>query len=89
MPAGHWARPAFYGRPEERNDAMQNEALAVRNGVGLIDVSTLGGIELRGPDAAELLNRLYTFAFLKQPVGRTRYATMANEQGVIIDDGVS
>ncbi|MDO6788304.1 2Fe-2S iron-sulfur cluster-binding protein [Cobetia marina] len=89
MPAGHWARPAFYGRPEQRNDAMQTEALAVRNGVGLIDVSTLGGIELRGPDAAELLNRLYTFAFLKQPVGRTRYATMANEQGVIIDDGVS
>ncbi|MDA5564564.1 2Fe-2S iron-sulfur cluster-binding protein [Cobetia sp. MMG027] len=89
MPAGHWARPAFYGRPEQRNDAMQTEALAVHNGVGLIDVSTLGGIELRGPDAAELLNRLYTFAFLKQPVGRTRYATMANEQGVIIDDGVS
>lgn len=89
MPAGHWARPAFYGRPEDRNASMQAEALAVRTGVGLIDVSTLGGIELRGPDAAELLNRIYTFAFLKQPVGRTRYATMASEQGVIIDDGVS
>jgi sarcosine oxidase subunit alpha len=61
----------------------------VRNGVGIIDVSTLGGIELRGPDAAEFMNRLYTFGFVKQPVGRTRYAVLANEQGVVADDGVA
>jgi glycine cleavage system aminomethyltransferase T len=56
--------------------------------VGLIDVSTLGGLDVRGPDAAELLERLYTFGFAKLPVGRTRYALMTNEHGVVIDDGV-
>jgi len=89
MPAGHWERPAFYGKPEERDMCMRREARHVRTKVGLIDVSTLGGLEIRGPDAAELINRIYTFGFLKQKVGRTRYAAMANEQGVIVDDGVS
>jgi len=88
MPAGVWQRPAYYGKPEERDACMQAEARHVREQVGLIDVSTLGGLDVRGPDAAELLNRLYTFAFLKQPVGRSRYALMTDEQGVVIDDGV-
>lgn len=88
MPAGAWQRPAFYGKPHEREKCMQAEALHVRNKVGIIDVSTLGGLDVRGPDAAELLNRMYTFAFLKQPVGRSRYALMTNEHGVVIDDGV-
>ncbi|MFP3527088.1 hypothetical protein SB912_31820, partial [Pantoea sp. SIMBA_072] len=47
-----------------------------------------GGLDVRGPDAAELLERVYTFGFAKLPVGRTRYALMTNEQGVVIDDGV-
>ena len=88
MPAGIWQRPAYYGPAKDRETCMQNEALHVRNKVGIIDVSTLGGLDVRGPDAAELLNRLYTFAFLKQPVGRSRYALMTNEHGVVIDDGV-
>ncbi|MFH6601126.1 2Fe-2S iron-sulfur cluster-binding protein [Ectopseudomonas khazarica] len=88
MPAGIWQRPAYYGAPEQREACMQAEARHVREKVGLIDVSTLGGLDVRGPDAAELLNRLYTFAFAKQPVGRSRYALMTNEQGVVIDDGV-
>ena len=88
MPAGIWQRPAYYGKPNERDTCMQAEALHVRNKVGIIDVSTLGGLDVRGPDAAELLNRMYTFAFLKQPVGRSRYALMTNEHGVVIDDGV-
>ncbi len=88
MPAGIWQRPAYYGKAEDRDACMQAEALHVRNKVGLIDVSTLGGLDVRGPDAAELLNRMYTFAFLKQPVGRSRYALMTNEHGVVIDDGV-
>jgi sarcosine oxidase subunit alpha len=88
MPAGIWQRPAFYGKAEERDACMQAEARHVREKVGLIDVSTLGGLDVRGPDAAELLNRLYTFAFLKQPVGRSRYALMTGEDGVVIDDGV-
>ncbi len=88
MPAGVWQRPAYYGKPEEREACMQAEARHVREKVGIIDVSTLGGLDVRGPDAAEFLNRLYTFAFVKQPVGRSRYALMTNEQGVVIDDGV-
>ncbi|WP_312934233.1 2Fe-2S iron-sulfur cluster-binding protein [Pseudomonas sp.] len=88
MPAGIWQRPAYYGKPSERDACMQAEALHVRTKVGIIDVSTLGGLDVRGPDAAELLNRLYTFTFLKQPVGRSRYALMTNEHGVVIDDGV-
>ncbi|HDS1682100.1 TPA: (2Fe-2S)-binding protein [Pseudomonas putida] len=88
MPAGIWQRPAFYGKPEERERCMQEEARHVREKVGLIDVSTLGGLDVRGPDAAELLERLYTFGFAKLPIGRTRYALMTNEHGVVIDDGV-
>jgi len=91
MPAGNWLRPGWYktAQQREKKAAVQAETRNVRSNVGLIDVSTLGGIELRGPDAAEFLNRIYTFAFLKQPVGRTRYALMTNEQGVVIDDGVA
>ncbi|MFF7065778.1 FAD-dependent oxidoreductase [Pseudomonas sp. NPDC008258] len=88
MPAGIWQRPAYYGKPEDREHCMQEEARHVREKVGLIDVSTLGGLDVRGPDAAELLERLYTFGFAKLPIGRTRYALMTNEHGVVIDDGV-
>jgi len=87
--AGAWMRPAYYGAPGERETCMRAEALNVRNNVGLVDVSTLGGIEVRGPDAGEFLNRLYTYGFVKQAVGHARYALMTNEQGVIIDDGVA
>ena len=89
MPAGNWQRPAFYGPQEQRAAAIQAEVNAVRTEVGIIDVSTLGGIELRGPDAAEFMNRLYTFGFAKQPVGKTRYAVLTNELGVVADDGVA
>jgi sarcosine oxidase subunit alpha len=89
MPAGNWQRPAFYGQLAERDNCMQLESKYVRNKVGIIDISTLGGIDLRGPDAAEFMNRIYTFAFLKQPIGKTRYAVLTNEYGVVIDDGVA
>lgn len=89
MVAGLWYRPAFYGKAEAREQAIREEVLAVRNNVGLIDVSTLGGLDVRGPDAAELLNRLYTFAYAKQPVGRSRYVLMCDQTGAIIDDGVA
>ncbi|MCO7528116.1 2Fe-2S iron-sulfur cluster-binding protein [Pseudomonas asiatica] len=88
MPAGIWQRPAYYGKPEDRERCMQEEARHVREKVGLIDVSTLGGLDVRGPDATELLERLYTFGFAKLAIGRTRYALMTNEHGVVIDDGV-
>ena len=89
MPAGSWQRPAYYGDPVQRTACIQAEVRAVRQGVGIIDVSTLGGIELRGPDAPEFMNRLYTFGFVKQPIGKTRYAVLTNEQGVVADDGVA
>src|SRR5215813_9453493 len=89
MVAGLWYRPAFYGKKDQREQAIREEVLAVRNNVGLIDVSTLGGLDVRGPDAAEFLNRLYTFTYAKQPVGRSRYVLMCDQTGAIIDDGVA
>lgn len=89
MPAGLWQRPAFYGHPENRQEHIVSEVRAVREQAGLIDVSTLGGIEVRGPDAAEFLNRMYTFAYKQQETGRTRYLLMTDDAGSIIDDGVA
>jgi sarcosine oxidase subunit alpha len=89
MPAGSWQRPAYYGEPAKRTACIQAEVTAVRQGAGIIDVSTLGGIELRGPDAPEFMNRLYTFGFVKQPIGKTRYAVLTDELGVVVDDGVA
>lgn len=89
MVAGQWLRPEYYGTPETREADIRAEIMAVRQSVGLIDVSTLGGIEVYGPDAAEFLNRIYTFAYLKQPVGRARYVLMTDQSGVITDDGVA
>ncbi len=62
---------------------------AVRNSVGLIDVSTLGSLDIRGPDAAAFIDRMYTWAYASQPIGRARYALMTDQTGVIIDDGVA
>jgi sarcosine oxidase subunit alpha len=89
MPAGVWWRPAYYGARSERDTAISAEVNAVRTCVGLIDVSTLGGLDVRGPDAAEFLNRMYTFAYAKQQVGRCRYVLMTDNAGVITDDGVA
>lgn len=89
IPAGNWQRPAFYGNQNQRLKNIADEVSNVHQNVGIIDVSTLGGLDVRGPDAAEFLNRLYTFGFAKLPVGKTRYAVMANEHGVVIDDGVA
>ena len=89
MPAGLWWRPAYYGKKSERDQAIRDEVNAVRSCVGLIDVSTLGGLDVRGPDAAEFLNRMYTFAYAKQQVGRCRYVLMTDNAGVVTDDGVA
>jgi sarcosine oxidase subunit alpha len=89
MPAGLWMRPAYYGPKEKREEAIADEVRMVRENVGIIDVSTLGGLEVRGPDAAEFLERMYTFAYKKQPVGRCRYVLMTDMAGVITDDGVA
>lgn len=84
-----WQRPDAYPRAgESLHQAVQREALAVRQRVGIFDNSPIGKIELRGPDAAEFLNRIYMNQVLTLPTGRVRYGLMLNENGVIIDDGV-
>jgi sarcosine oxidase subunit alpha len=89
MRAGDWTRPEFYTVPGRgRTEAIREEALAVRRGVGLIDVGTLGKIEISGPDAAAFLERVYTGRFANLAVGMTRYALMVDEAGTIVDDGV-
>ncbi|GAC1665082.1 MAG: 2Fe-2S iron-sulfur cluster-binding protein [Steroidobacteraceae bacterium] len=89
MPAGNWRRPEYYAvAGESRSQSIDAEVHAVRNGVGLIDVGTLGKIEIHGPDAAELLDRVYAGRYSDLKVGMTRYGLMLDESGVIIDDGV-
>ena len=80
--AGQWIRPDHYGDPaaEVRN---------VRANVGLIDVTPLGKLDLRGPDIPNLLNLLYTNKWSKLPVGKVRYGMMCAEDGVVLDDGVT
>ncbi len=86
--AGAWWRPFRYGEGD-RAEAIFAEAAAVRQACGILDVSTLGKLEVRGPDAAEFLDRLYTLRYATQPVGRVRYCLMLNEMGAVIDDGVA
>lgn len=89
MPAGEWMRPACYRRDGvSRDEVIQEEVRAVRTRAGLIDVGTLGKLEVNGPDAAEFLERIYTGRFAKMKVGTTRYGLMCDESGVVIDDGV-
>lgn len=89
MPAGVWQRPEYYQvAGKERLACIREEAHAVRNAVGLIDVGTLGKLEVIGPQAAEFLERVYTSNYANLKVGMTRYAVMCDESGVVIDDGV-
>ncbi|MDA7989222.1 MAG: sarcosine oxidase subunit alpha family protein, partial [Alphaproteobacteria bacterium] len=88
-PVGDWQRAWYYPLAgEDMAAAVQRESLAVRESVGFMDASTLGKIEIRGADAAEFLNRIYTGGFKKMAVGRCRYGLMLNEEGVLFDDGV-
>lgn len=88
MEAGVWLRPEYYGPAEQRRSSIQAEVQAVREALGLIDVSTLGKIEVMGPDAARLLDCAYTMKMSTLAVGMTRYALMVDDSGVIVDDGI-
>lgn len=89
MPAADWQRPAYYARPGlSPQAAIAAEVTAVRSAVGLIDVGTLGKIEVSGRDAGEFIERIYTGRFAKMKVGTARYGLMCDESGVIIDDGL-
>lgn len=92
MEAGVWMRPAYYvpaGSNLSASDAVQEEAMAVRQSVGMIDGSTLGKIEVFGQDAAAFLERFYTGKFAGQKVGGSRIAMLLDEAGVMVDDGVA
>ena len=71
-----------------RDECIVQEARHVRAGLGIIDVSTLGKLQVSGPDASELLERLYTSRFKKLMIGRCRYGVALDESGVVIEDGV-
>jgi len=88
--AGVWLRPRYYKRGNEGLfEASKREAENVRKNVGVCDVTTLGKIDVKGPDAAEFLNRVYTNAWLKLPVGKARYGVMLREDGIVMDDGTT
>jgi sarcosine oxidase, subunit alpha len=89
MQAGVWQRPEYYARGRQsKAELVAEEASRVRTRVGIIDVGTLGKLEASGPDAAELLERVYAGRFRNLKPGMTRYALMLDESGVIVDDGV-
>lgn len=86
---GGWLRPAFYPRAgESEHAAVAREVLAVRTAAGLFESSPLGKILVQGPDAAELLHRIYVNNIKSLKVGRCRYGLMLGEDGVIMDDGI-
>ena len=88
--AGVWLRPRYYKQGNENLfQASKREAANVRKNVGVCDVTTLGKIDIKGPDAAEFLNRVYTNSWLKLPVGKARYGVMLREDGIVMDDGTT
>lgn len=87
---GQWLRPWYYPNDGETIDeAVRRECIAVRESVGMMDATTLGKIEVRGADAGEFLNRIYTNAFKKLAPGSARYGVMCSADGMMIDDGVT
>ena len=86
---GPWYRAQWYAQPGEAGwrDSVDREALAVRAGVGVCDVSTLGKIEVVGPGAAALLDLVYANTVSTLAIGRVRYGLMLREDGFVMDDG--
>jgi sarcosine oxidase subunit alpha len=86
--AGQWRRAQWFGAGDWRT-LVDAEVAGVRGGVGVCDVATLGKIEVQGPDAGVLLDRLYINTFSTLPVGRARYGVMLREDGFVFDDGTT
>ena len=87
---GAWKRAAYYPQNgQSKEQAIQAEAMAVRQAAGLIDGSSLGKIEVHGPEAAEFLERFYTGKYANQKLGTWRYTLLLDELGVVVDDGVA
>ena len=93
--AGQWLRPQYYLRAGESDvkadmdRAITREVTDTRGGVGMVDVSTLGKIDIQGKDSAEFLNRLYINGWKTLAVGRARYGIMLREDGLVFDDGTT
>ncbi len=88
---GQWLRAQWFAAPGERDWIVtaSREARAVRANVGVCDVSTLGKIDISGPDVAEFLDRIYTNMISSLPVGKVRYGLMLREDGIVMDDGTA
>lgn len=88
-PVGQWRRARYFPQTGEDMDAaVARECAATRRSLGIMDASTLGKIEIVGPDAAEFVDRMYAGPFARLAVGRCRYGLMLGEDGFILDDGV-
>ena len=88
-PVGQWRRAWYFPKAGETMDqAVRRECVATRSSVGIFDASTLGKIEVVGPDAAEFIHRMYTNPFLKLAPGKCRYGLLCGDDGFIRDDGV-
>jgi sarcosine oxidase subunit alpha len=85
---GLWLRPLVYSRADGWAPVLE-EARAVRRSVGITDVSTLGKIDVQGPDAARFLDFVYANTFSTLAVGRARYGIMLREDGMLFDDGTT
>jgi sarcosine oxidase subunit alpha len=86
---GQWHRPRYYPRGGETMDeAVLRECAAARERVAMMDATTLGKIDVQGPDAVEFLNRIYTNAYDTLAVGMCRYGVMCKADGMVLDDGV-
>ncbi|MCW4149403.1 sarcosine oxidase subunit alpha family protein [Halomonas sp. 18H] len=91
---GQWKRPWYFprrvqGRQESMHEAVARECRAVREKVGILDASTLGKIDIQGPDAREFLGRVYTNKWAKLAPGRVRYGLMCKDDGMVFDDGTT
>jgi sarcosine oxidase subunit alpha len=87
---GQWKRPWYFPKQgENMEDAVRRECIAAREGVAVMDASTLGKIDIQGRDAAVFLDRIYTNMFSTLPEGQCRYGVMCKADGIVFDDGVT
>ena len=87
---GQWKRPWYFKKDDNETmyQAVQRESKQTRQSAGILDGSTLGKIEIKGKDALEFMNLMYTNAFTKMKPMTSRYALMLGEDGMIMDDGI-
>ena len=87
---GQWLRPWYFPAPgEDMHAAVARECRAARDSLAIMDASTLGKIEVKGPDAVTFLERIYTHRVGAMKIGRCAYGIMLGEDGMVFDDGVT